>query len=272
MRAAPLLLPVLALLTGFTASALGGAHQAKRPQPPLYVIAHFDVLPMSAAGVDFLQTGYGVLFKYRDQSKADTGLESFRILDLMAPMSNHSQIVQVWSDDQTYREHLAQAHTSSFRFEVQNNPRLGGICCVGSPIDDRQYTLARAFGTPWPSPRIPATVGASGALFVINYIEFLPQVGPAQQLAQLVQYGDVTSSSNGRNNLSYSVLRELYRPNRFAVLEIWANRGSYDSWQSADVSRKFVSGIKALLGSPIDHRLTSLCGNTFVDGTGCTSP
>jgi hypothetical protein len=27
-----------------------------------------------------------------------------------------------------------------------------------------------------------------------------------------------------------------------------------------------------LLGSPFDHRLNRLCGETYVDNTGCTSP
>jgi len=27
-----------------------------------------------------------------------------------------------------------------------------------------------------------------------------------------------------------------------------------------------------LLGSPFDHRLNILCGETYVDGMGCTSP
>jgi hypothetical protein len=40
----------------------------------------------------------------------------------------------------------------------------GGSCCIGSPIDDRQYRLLDSFNMPWPSSGIPSTVGPSGAL------------------------------------------------------------------------------------------------------------
>jgi hypothetical protein len=45
----------------------------------------------------------------------------------------------------------------------------------------------------------------------------------------------------------------------------------YDTWQKADATRALVSNLKPLLESPLDHRLTSLCGETFIANLGCTT-
>ena len=81
-----------------------------------------------------------------------------------------------------------------------------------------------------------------------------------------------TAKSDGSRVLSYSVLRQLARPNRFAVLEIWDSQASYNTWQGLPTTTNLVAKIKPLLGSPFDHRLTVLCGKTYVDGTRCTPP
>ena len=71
----------------------------------------------------------------------------------------------------------------------------------------------------------------------------------------------------------YSVLQQLDRPNRYATLEVWDNVTDYNSWQADPKTTKFLAEVTPmLLGSPIDHRLNILCGKTYVDGMGCTSP
>jgi hypothetical protein len=97
-----------------------------RSNGPIYNVVHFDVIPLTLDGVDFLQNGYSLLFKYRDQSKIDAGLQSFRVLNLLAPETNHSEIVQVWESYDDYKNHLAQPDTIAFRFDVQGNPALAG--------------------------------------------------------------------------------------------------------------------------------------------------
>jgi len=265
----------LSIVALFACLAAPASYADKRdgagPQGPIYNVAHFDVIPATIGGVDFLQNGYAFLFKYRDQSKADAGLQSFRILNLIPPTTNHSQIVQVFSSYEAYKDHLAQSHTVGFRFDVQNNPALGG-CCVGSPIDDRQYQLVRSFTAPWPSASIPSTVGPSGPLYVVTYVELLQEGNVPRGQDELLDYGAATAKSNGSRVLSYSVLRQVDRPNRFAVLEIWDSHASYNTWQGLPTTTNFVAKIKPLLGSPFDHRLTVLCGETYVDGTGCTPP
>jgi quinol monooxygenase YgiN len=71
---------------------------------------------------------------------------------------------------------------------------------------------------------------------------------------------------------SYNILQQLDRPNRFAVLEIWDQQANYNAWQSDSATTHFNAETKPLLGSPFDHRLTVLCGASYVDNTGCTPP
>jgi quinol monooxygenase YgiN len=125
---------------------------------------------------------------------------------------------------------------------------------------------------PWPSHGIPSTVGPSGAFYVITYVELLQEGNVEKGQDELQRYGAATAKMNGARVLSYSILRELDRPNRYAVLEIWDSQASYTTWQGLATTTGFVAQIKPLLGSPLDHRLSILCGETFVDGTGCTPP
>lgn len=106
----------------------------------------------------------------------------------------------------------------------------------------------------------------------ITYVELLQERNVAQGQDELLNYGAATSRLNGARILSYSVMQQLDRPNRYAVLEIWDSQTSYDTWQTLGTTTSFVAKIKPLLGSPFDHRLTILCGNTYVDNTGCTPP
>jgi quinol monooxygenase YgiN len=271
MRVANPLLAASAILCSLLMPAGWAEQPGDHLQGAVYNIAHFDVMPMAAGGVDFLQNGYALLFKYRDQSMADAGLLSFRILDLVPPTTNHSEIVQAWDSYQDYLQHLSQSHTIAFRFDVQGNPRLGGICCIGSPIDDRQYTLVRSFGTPWASSAMPSN-GAADAVYVISYLEFLPGGNSAKDQEELIGYGETTSRSNVAGNVSFSLLRELSRLNRYAVLEIWTDQKHYQDWLASAAARGLLTRLRPLLGSPIDRRLARLCGEIFVDSKGCLSP
>jgi quinol monooxygenase YgiN len=257
------------LFSGMLASAARADDDAPGP---VFSVAHFDVIPETLNGVDFLQNAYTLLFRYRDQSAGDKGLESFRVLNLIPPTTNHSEVVEVWKSLQDYKDHLARGHTIAFRFDVQGNPALGGECCIGSPIDDRQYSLVKSFKAPWTAASLPSTVGPSGSLYVITYVELLQEGNVPLGQAELVAYGAQTAASNGSHVLSYSVVRQLDRPNRYAVLEIWDSQASYTAWQGLPATTGFVAKITPLLGSPFDHRLTILCGETYSDAAGCIAP
>jgi quinol monooxygenase YgiN len=269
------IIALVSLMLTATAYADGSNKgSGKPPSPgPIFDVTHFDVIPAD----DFQQTAYKALFAYRDASSRDRGLESFRVVNwLLAP--NHSQIIDVWSNIEAFEQHLALDHSVKFRFAVQVQPPPpppGFNCCIGSPIDDRQYSLVQSFGVPWTSNSLPSTVGSAGALFVVTYVDFLQEIledDPDEGQDQLVQYGAVSIKKNTGLLLSYTVLQQLDRPNRYVFLEVWDKVGDYNSWQGNPVTTDFVAKTMPLLGSPFDHRLNILCGENFVDGTGCVPP
>jgi quinol monooxygenase YgiN len=262
-----------------TAAAYGDDGERNRPTvgAPIFNITHVDVIPATVNGVDFQQTAYAALFKYRNASLHDQGLESFRVVNWVLA-ANHAQIVVVWDNIEALNRHLARTHSVDFRYAVQIQPPPPPPdfnCCIGSPLDDRQYSLVKSFGTPWVSNSLPSTVGSSGALFVITYVDFLHEVleaDPGAGQTRLVQYGAASSQANSGHLLSYSVLQQLDRPNRYVFLEVWDTELNYLAWQYGAVTKSFIAKTTPLLGSPLDHRLNILCGETFVDGTGCVAP
>lgn len=242
---------------------------------PIFDITHFDVIPLNAEGLDFEQVAYAALFAYRDASKSDPGFKSFRIVNwLEAP--NHSFIVDAWSSLGAFEQHLAQTHSVDFRFAVQNQPPPDGECCIGSPIDDRQYSLVQSFGTPWIGNALPATVGSGSALFVITYFDFLQalldQDDPDRGEEGLVKYGLDSIRGNTGHLLNFTVLRQIDRPNRFVSLEVWDTQSAYTGWQANMATTDFVAAATPLLGSPLDRRLNVLCGKTYSDAKGCIAP
>jgi quinol monooxygenase YgiN len=263
-RAGGLVIAMLSLTA--TASAGGGPLSG-----PVYDITHFDVIPLVLSGIDFQRTAYRALFRYRDASQSDPGLASFRIIN-WEEATNHSFIVDVWNSEPAFEQHLARDHSVDFRFAVQNQPP-NGICCIGSPIDDRQYSQVASLGIPWTSNKFPATVGPAGALWVIIYVDFLEEdlVGNTGQ-QQLVKYGTTSLGMNRGHLLDYTVLQQLDRPNRDVILEVWDTAASYTAWAAGAVTTAFVSKITPVLGSPLDQRLNSLCGKTHSDKKGCLPP
>jgi quinol monooxygenase YgiN len=210
---------------------------------PIFDITHFDVLPVNTDTPDsYEQTAYTALFAYRDASENDPGSKSFRVVNwLLAP--NHSQIIDVWSSLDAFEAHLAQTHSTDFRFAVQLQPPPAPPlfnCCIGSPIDDRQYSLVKSFNTPWTSASLaPESVvgNESLGLFVVTYVDFLADADPGKGLAELVRYGAATSKESGQ--LSYTVLQQIDRPNRFATLEVWDSVDHYNNWQTNTTTTNF---------------------------------
>jgi quinol monooxygenase YgiN len=112
----------------------------------------------------------------------------------------------------------------------------------------------------------------AGALFVVIYVDFLVDGNPGKGQYQLLQYGAASINANSQHLLKYTVLQQLDRFNRHVILEVWDTQAHYDAWDGGTVTANFVTQITPLLGSPLDYRLNSLCGKTYVDGAGCTPP
>jgi quinol monooxygenase YgiN len=269
-RAAALVIATL-LLTG-TASAGNGVAAG-----PIYDITHFDVLPLTTP-YNSEEIAYKALFAFRAASQSDPGYEDLRILNWQVAL-NHSWVVDVWDNYQAFEQHLAAPGSVKFRFAAQvlSGPDAG--CCIGSPIDDRQYIPVESIPTPWTSNTLPKTVGPNEALWVIIYVDFLQEVlldypgNRGQQ--QLVNYGATSLGMNSTQLLNYTILQQLARPNRYVILEVWDNVADYTAWASDAVTTGFISKIQPLLGSPPDIRLANLCGKTYVPlptNKGCTSP
>ena len=263
------------LLTGMAYAGDGGG-QGPSMRGPIFDITHFDVLPVNAALPNsFLQVAYKALFEYRDASETDPGSKSFRVVNWLAA-PNHSQIIDVWSSLDAFEAHLAQPDSTHFRFAVQLPPPLAlpfFNCCIGSPIDDRQYSLVKSFNTPWTSASLApdSVVGNENlGLFVVTYVDFLADGDPGKALRELIRYGSDTSQAAGQ--VSYTVLQQIDRPNRFATLEVWDSLTDYNNWQTDQHTTQFVTKVMPLLGSPFDHRLNRLCGSSYTDNVGCVAP
>jgi quinol monooxygenase YgiN len=260
-------------------AAMAFAADAGSPAGPIYDITHFDVLPLAPPAVHYNseRIAYKALFAFRAASQSDPGYEQLRIINWQVA-TNHSWVVDVWDNYQAFEQHLAAPGSVTFRFSVQDLSGRDAGCCIGSPIDDRQYTPIESIPQAWTSDKLPTTPGPKGALWVVIYVDFLQVVlqdypgNPGQQA--LISYGSSSVGMNGGHLLNYTILRQLARPNRYIILETWDTAAHYDSWTAGDVTTAFAAKIKPLLGSPLDIRLANLCGATYVPvaGKGCTSP
>ena len=144
LRRVPAFVLTSMLLTAMAYAGDGG-DRGRSARGPIFDITHFDVIPFNLGAPDsFEQTVYTALFAYRDAGLSDAGSKSFRVVNWILA-SNHSQIIDVWSSLDAFEAHLAQTHSTDFRFAVQVQPPPpppGFNCCIGSPIDDRQYSSA----------------------------------------------------------------------------------------------------------------------------------
>ena len=165
----PTLLVTLFSLALAAAAAYADDGQGSAPTlgGPIYDIAHFDVIPATANGVDFQQTAYSALFKYRNATLSDRGLRSFRVVNwVLAP--NHSQIIDVWSSREAFEEHLARPYVSapygimrdatSLEFECGGRrPRKGKACHHST-----HQLPTRTSSASHPTTRGPGDVGPGG--------------------------------------------------------------------------------------------------------------
>jgi hypothetical protein len=109
LRRVPLVVLVSMMLSA-TAYADGRGNKQPSLGGPIFDITHVDVIPATVNGIDFQQTAYAALFKYRDASQHDQGLESFRVVNWVLA-ANHAQIIDVWDSLAALNRHLAQRHS-----------------------------------------------------------------------------------------------------------------------------------------------------------------
>ena len=107
LRRVPLVVLVSMMLSA-TAYADGRGNKQPSLGGPIFDITHVDVIPATVNGIDFQQTAYAALFKYRDASQHDQGLESFRVVNWVLA-ANHAQIIDVWDSLEALNRQLLLA-------------------------------------------------------------------------------------------------------------------------------------------------------------------
>ena len=94
----------------------------------------------------------------------------------------------------------------------------------------------------------------SGAIYVVTYVDVMSNAA-ASGTTLLERYWDASRKETG--NISFDVLREIARPNRFVVLEIWSDSAARDAHAKASASREFADKLKAIESAPPDVRLNN---------------
>jgi len=102
------------------------------------------------------------------------------------------------------------------------------------------------------SASIQSVQAEDGAIYLSTYIELMPNaVGSGAGL--LARYRNASRTQTG--NRRFDVLREISRPNRFAILEVWADEAALESHEAAASTLHFRDRLKALWTAPYDERV-----------------
>ena len=94
--------------------------------------------------------------------------------------------------------------------------------------------------------------GAAAPLFVATYIEVVA-ASAKDGIALLTQYRDASRKENG--NMRAEVAREIGRPNRFVVLEVWKDQAAFEAHGKSAGTSAFRDRMKTIHGAPHDERV-----------------
>jgi quinol monooxygenase YgiN len=89
-------------------------------------------------------------------------------------------------------------------------------------------------------------------VYVVSYIEILPGVLDAAS-ALLNRYA--TASRKEPGNLGFTLLHEIGRTDRFAILEIWKSKSAAEDHVASASTTEFQRGFKTFRRAPIDTRV-----------------
>lgn len=89
-------------------------------------------------------------------------------------------------------------------------------------------------------------------LHVVTYVDVYPNF--AVDTAKLLQQFAADNRKDA-GFVRFEALRDVSRPNHFAIVEVWQNRQSYDAHTAAPHTKAFRDQLQAGLGSPFDERL-----------------
>lgn len=116
-------------------------------------------------------------------------------------------------------------------------------------------------------PAFAAAAKAEGAapVHVATYIE-LVSASVKDGAALLTQYRDASRKENG--NMRAEVAREIGRPNRFVVLEVWKDQTAFEAHGKAATTTAFRDKLKTIHGGPYDERVHNSLNVGPNDATG----
>jgi quinol monooxygenase YgiN len=90
------------------------------------------------------------------------------------------------------------------------------------------------------------------SFYVATYIDADPN-SIREAAAVIEQYRKATSSEAGSQRVD--VIQEISRPNRWVVIEAWADESSFDAHEKGSATASFRDKIKAIQNSPYDQRV-----------------
>ena len=93
-----------------------------------------------------------------------------------------------------------------------------------------------------------------GPVYVATYVDVLARASN-DAVALLKHYRDAARKDEG--NLRAEIVQEMNRPNRFAILTIWADTKAFEAHGKAAHSAQFRDKLKAMHAAPYDERVNT---------------
>ncbi len=91
------------------------------------------------------------------------------------------------------------------------------------------------------------------AIHLVTYVEIVPDAADSGTTL-LKQYRDTGAKEGG--NLHFDILREIGRPNRFVLVEMWRDKAALDAHAQAAGTLAFRDKLKVIAAAPYDERIT----------------
>jgi len=210
------------------AALLGAMMQPAHAQSAVYLATYVEVMPAA------VQDGAGLLQRYREAGRKETGNERFAVLQ-ESGRPNRFVILETWSDQGALDAHRNAAPTAQFRDAIK--------AIQGSPNDERVNNGLYVGAVD--------AARVTDAVYVVTHVDVVP---PRKDdcVALLKDMAEETRKDGG--NLSYEVLQQPNRLNHFTVAEIWKDRSALDAHQMAAHTRQFREKLAPMAGALYDER------------------
>jgi quinol monooxygenase YgiN len=113
---------------------------------------------------------------------------------------------------------------------------------------------------------LPASAQTDGeAVYAVTYLDVAAS-SPGRGVDLLKQYRE--SSRHEAGNVEFTVLEEVGRPNRFAIVEGWKDQSAFDAHEKAMSTTQFQEALKAIRNSPPNQHVL----HAFAAGPARTEP